>query len=164
VLYINDTVEERKKSFLEQRGMECSCSYCVNDITEEKLVKGTHPKIREDLDEILEQVCTLEYIEFMIDDLREYWNIINSTEDDPASYDLTDLKKRSDQLIKTIADLVSMPCMNLIRGTLPADMMSIMIALNHDVRDNRPEAKGYFTCKACTDKCNCRKHGAGKLK
>lgn len=160
----NEPLEERKKTILELRGVECNCYYCVNDITDEKLVKGTHPEVRQLLDDNNDLVCTVEYIDYLIDELQEYWDMTNRTEDNPTSYDLADLRKRSDQLIKKIADLVSMPCMNLIRGPLPADMASIIIAMNHDIRDNTPGAKGYFTCKACTDKCNCRKHGAGRLK
>jgi hypothetical protein len=124
-------------------------------MTDEKLVNNTHPEIAEVLGETLGG-HTMENIEPMIATLKTFWDITNRIEADPTSFDLAMLKKRSDQLMKSIADLVTFPCINLIRGGMPDSIAKVIFALNYDIRDNRQHANFYYTCKACNDRCVCR--------
>lgn len=132
----------------------CTCFYCVNDITDDKLEKGTHLNALQLLDEG-EMSYSLENIDEMIDLLKEYWDFTNQSDNDPLSYDLSLLHKRSCKLMKSIADLKMFPCINLVRGTLPAEFVRIFLAMGRDIRDNRAEGHTYISCKECSDKGIC---------
>lgn len=151
VLPIPEPLEYRKEILLETRLIDCDCIYCTDDITEKKLIKGTHPEIQELLAKIDVKNFTMEHADILIAELQEYWNFANGVEDDPTSYDLAILNKRSDQLMKVIADLVTWPCINYVEGAGPEDFAGLIVGLNHDGR----KKDFHFMCKACADGCHC---------
>lgn len=150
------TLDERKEFVLQKRHIECNCCYCVNDMTDEKLVKDTHPEISELLSKHDINIYTIEYASVLIYKLRKFWDISNNVEDDPMSYDITVLKQRSNQLLRRIAELLTYPCMNFTRGDMPESLALQFIEMNHDIRDYRHYGAPYMTCETCI-KCYCEK-------